>query len=418
MTNKFSHRYLIAALFLVITVDTMGIGFVWPLFGPLFTGKDTTLFTSAVSMEWRNILYGITIGVANLAAFLSAPILGALSDYVGRRRVLLSCLIGTSIGMGISVLGVVFNQVLLIIFSRIWLGAVAASQVIAQAAIIDISTFDNKSARLGVISAANNIGFIFGPVVGSLLVDRALVSWFNLTTPFYFAAILAFFGALFLLKVFKEPHKTFIATEPQLAKPQDAKKFFVFIRAFADRHIRILAITYFCLQVGWALYLQTNFLALIQKHNYSSSMLGYFLAWLGIVFCFGLLIVVRLLPRFVSLKNTSYITFALAAICCFVGALYNTEIGIWLNMLPMASAIAIGSNALLTKLSNVAKEHEQGWMMGVGGSLAALAWAITPPLTGAILAFGFSLPLFIASALFLFGGGVSLFVTRYTVGHD
>ncbi len=403
MTNKSNSRHLVAALFLVITIDTMGIGFVWPLFGPLFTGKETTLFTSGVTMEWRNILYGIMIGAANLAAFLSAPIFGDISDYIGRRRVLLFCLMGTSIGMGLSVLGVAFNQVSLIILSRVWLGAVAASQVIAQAAIIDISTSENKSARLGVLSAANNIGFIFGPVISSLLVNNTLVSWFNLTTPFYFAAVLAFFGALFLLIVFKEPKRVLSVVKARSTKPSFSKRLFVFVRAFTDKYIWRTAISYFCLQVGWALYLQTNFLALIQKYDYSSSRLGYFLAWLGIIFCFSLLVVVRFLVRRVSLQKIVYGTFGIAAICCFVGIFYNTETSIWINILPMAAAIALGSNAVLTNLSNITKAHEQGWAMGVGGSLAALAWAITPPIAGAILMFGFELPLFIAGTAFLSG---------------
>src|SRR3990172_12999012 len=87
--DKSNNRLLIIALFLIITIDTMGVGFVWPLFGPLFTGKTSTLFASSVLMEWRNILYGITIGTASLFTFLGAPILGDLSDYIGRRKVLL-----------------------------------------------------------------------------------------------------------------------------------------------------------------------------------------------------------------------------------------------------------------------------------------------------------------------------------------
>ncbi|MBU0744726.1 MAG: MFS transporter [Gammaproteobacteria bacterium] len=397
MTNK-SNRLLIIGLFLVITIDTMGIGFVWPLFGPLFTGKTTTLFNSAVSMEWRNILYGITIGIANLTAFFASPILGDLSDRLGRRKILLFCLFGTSIGMGISALGIIFSQVFLLIFSRAWLGAIAGGQVIAQAAMIDISNPGNKSTRLGIISAANNIGFIFGPIISVLLIDSTIVSWFSFTTPFYFAAILALVSAIFLLKVFKENNKI---SAPLTQKP--AKKTLVFVRAFTNKQIRMTALIYLALQIGWALYLQTNFLSLIQKFNYSSRHLGYFLAWLGIIFCFNLLVVVRLLTQTIALKKIIYSTLTIAAICCFVVAFYNTEIGIWLGIIPMATAIALGSNALLTNLSNIAEKNEQGWMMGVGNSLAALAWAITPPIVGIILILGFSLPLFIAGVLFFLG---------------
>jgi len=396
--NRTNQRYLICVLFLVITIDTLGIGLVWPLFGPLFTGKDTTLFTSAISMEWRNILYGITIGIASLATFLGAPILGNISDRIGRRKVLLLCLVGTSIGMLISALGIIFNQVLLLILSRAWLGAIAASQVVAQATIIDISTSENKSARLGVISAANNIGFIFGPIISVLLIDKTIVNWFSLTTPFYFAGILALFGALLLLKVYKTREK-----KDSAIKSNPNKTFAIFKRAFTNKNIRRTALTYFFLQIGWALYLQTNFLFFIQQYNYSSRLLGYFLSWLGMVLCFNLLVTVRFVTRDALLKNIIYTALVAASASCLIITLYNTEIGIWLSILPMATAIALGSNALLTTFSNISQSSEQGWIMGVGRSLAALAWAITPPLVGIILVFGFKPPLILAGLLFLLG---------------
>lgn len=404
-TYRPNQRYLIIALFLIITIDTMGIGFVWPLFGPLFTGKTTTLFADSVSIEWRNILYGITIGIASLFKFLSAPILGAVSDRIGRYRVLFFCLIGTTVGMGISVLGLIFNQVLLLIISRAWLGTIAASQVIAQAMMIDISNQSNKSARLGVISAANNIGFIFGPIISSVLIDPGLVHWFSLTTPFYFAAVLAVLGAIFLslLKPRKESR-----LRPINAQSVVIEKFAIFSKIFTSKNICSTALIYFYLQIGWALYLQTNFLSLVQKYNYSSMLLGYFLSWLGVVFCFNLLVIVPVLTRFIRIKKIIYSTLFIASCCCFGIVVYNLEIGIWISILPMATAVALGSNAILTNLSNIAKDNEQGWVMGVGNSMASLAWAITPPLTGVILTFGFKLPLILAGFLFLLGVAITI----------
>lgn len=389
-----THRSLIIALFLVITIDTMGIGFVWPLFGPLFTGKTTTLFSSSTPMMWRNILYGITIGTASLFAFISAPILGDISDRIGRRKVLFFCLGGTVIGMLLSALGIMLNQVLLLIFSRAWLGAIAASQVVAQAAIIDISPIDKKSNHLGIISAANNIGFIFGPIISSLLIDKTIVSWFNITTPFYFAALLAIFSIIFLLLVYKEKNRV---------KHQFTQKKFVFIRAFIHKEIRTIAIIYLCLQIGWALYLQIIFLSLIQKYNYSERLLGYFLSWLGLVFCFNLLVMVRITTRFIPLRKIIYSALTLAAVCCLVTASHNVPIIIWASVLPMASVVALGSNAILTKLSNAAAEHEQGWAMGISNSLASLTWTITPIIVGVLLTFGFGLPLVIAGLAFFVG---------------
>ncbi|MEI8054662.1 MAG: MFS transporter [bacterium] len=395
-------NYIAIVLFLIIAIDTMGISFPWPIFGKLFTGESTTLFTSNVSIQWRNILYGITMGTASLFMFLSAPILGNISDHIGRRKVLLFCLLGTSCGMGISVLGIIFNQVLLLMLGRAWLGAIAASQIIAQAAIIDISNQKNKAPLLGTVSAANNLGFIVGPIIGGLLIDNTLVDWFSFTTPFYFAAILALLNALLLLLTYEETLKVQLPKKLHLTQ-----SFKVFIRALTHKNIRTLAFIYVCFQVGWALYLQTNMLSLIQKYNYSGRLLGCFYLWMGLILCLNSLATVRIVIRVIKLKKIIYINLTIAATCC-TAVIYGGEIGIWLGMLPMATAIALGGNALVTAFSDTAANHEQGWVMGISSSLAALSWAITPPLTGLLLALGFHVPLAIAGILFLLGTIVTI----------
>lgn len=397
MTKK-NNNILIATLFLVITIDTMGVGIVWPLFGTLFTGKESTLFSSSTSMELRNILYGITIGIASLFAFFSAPIIGDLSDQIGRRKVLIYCLIFTAIGMMISTTGIILNTVILLIISRAWIGATTASQAIAQASIIDISNYNNKANRIGIISAANNIGYIFGPIAGSALANKNLVSWFDFTTPFCFSAIMALLGALLLFKIYKAPPP--LKNQPKKTDKNRFKKIFIFARAFTNKNIRTPAILYLLLQLGWAFYLQTNFLSLIQNHNYNTTTLGYYLTWLGILFCFNLLLSVRIISRYMSLKTIICTSLCTASICCLTNSFYNSEFSIWLNLLFMATSIALGANGILTALSNTAKENEQGWMMGVGGSLSSLAWATVPPLTGVLLSVSFNLPLIIATVLF------------------
>jgi DHA1 family tetracycline resistance protein-like MFS transporter len=404
--HKSNQNYLAIVFFLIIAVDTMGVSFAWPIFGSLFTGKTTALFTNDVSLQWRNILYGITMGITSLFMFLGAPILGDISDRIGRRKILLFCLLGTSLGMCLSALGIVLKQVPLLMLSRAWLGAIAACQIIAQAAIIDISNQNNKASNLGVIEAANNIGYIVGPIIGGLLIDNSLVGWFDFTTPFYFVAILACLNALLLLITYKDPLKNQITKKLQLTR-----SIKVFVRALAHKNIRTLAFIYVCFQVGWAMYFQTVFLSLIQKYNYSGRLLGYFFLWMGLIFCLNLLVIVRLVTRLITLKTIIYLTLTIASLCC-VAAIYSNETGLWLGIFPMASAISLGGNAMLTTFSNIAAENEQGWAMGISTSLAALSWAITPSLAGLLLAFGSHLPLSIAGILFLLGMIVTILTLR------
>jgi len=128
---------------------------------------------------------------------------------------------------------------------------------------------------------------------------------------------------------------------------------------------------------------------------------------MGLILCLNSLATVRIVIRVIKLKKIIYINLTIAATCC-TAVIYGGEIGIWLGMLPMATAIALGGNALVTAFSDTAANHEQGWVMGISSSLAALSWAITPPLTGLLLALGFHVPLAIAGILFLLGTIVTI----------
>jgi MFS family permease len=123
---------------------------------------------------------------------------------------------------------------------------------------------------------------------------------------------------------------------------------------------------------------------------------------MGVVFCFNLLFMVRIVIRFATFKTIICTTLLTAATCC-IAAIYSGEMGLWIGMLPMASAISLGGNTLVASFSNLASEKEQGWVMGISHGLGALSWAVAPPLVGLILAFSFHVPLYIAGILFLAG---------------
>ena len=154
----------------------------------------------------RNILYGITLGIYSIAAFFGSPILGDLSDRLGRKKILLICLFGVFIGYVLFALGVIMQSITLLIVGRIIGGLTAGSLSTAQAAIIDISTEENKATNIGYILFAISLGFMLGPLIAGTLSNPRWVSWFQITTPLYFAAILSLFNILFLYLCFKETY--------------------------------------------------------------------------------------------------------------------------------------------------------------------------------------------------------------------
>ena len=113
--------------------------------------------------------------------FAFAPVLGALSDRLGRRPVLLISLAGAAINY---VLMAFAPSLWLLVIGRAIAGLTSANISVATAYITDISPEDTRAKRFGLFNAMFGIGFILGPVLGGVLGDY----WLRL--PFIAAAVL------------------------------------------------------------------------------------------------------------------------------------------------------------------------------------------------------------------------------------
>ncbi len=177
--------------FLVISValDLLAFGIIIPVLPRLvqdFLGGE------AVSAAQVYGLFGLTWAVMQ---FFGAPILGALSDAVGRRPVIL-----------LSNLALGFDYLLMAVAPGVgWLlvgraagGLASSSFTAAFAYVADITDADRRAAGFGVIGAAFAFGFIAGPVLGGML------GAIDLRLPFWVAAGLCLTNALYGILVLPE----------------------------------------------------------------------------------------------------------------------------------------------------------------------------------------------------------------------
>ena len=160
-------------IFTAIALDSVGIGLIFPILPGLL--RHVTHSNNVAPF------IGITVALYAFMQFIFAPVLGALSDRLGRRPVLL-----------ISLFGAAISYVLMASASRLWMllvgraiaGLTSANMAVATAYITDISHEDERAGRFGIFNAMFGIGFIIGPVLGGLLGDY----WLRL--PFIAAAVL------------------------------------------------------------------------------------------------------------------------------------------------------------------------------------------------------------------------------------
>ncbi len=176
-------------IFVTVVLDVLALGIIIPVLPKLveqFLGGDT-----ARAAE----MFGLFGAVWALMQFIFSPVLGALSDQYGRRRVILiSCF-----GLGIDYIFMASAPTLWLLFiGRIISGITGASFTAAGAYIADVTPPEKRAAGFGVIGAAWGLGFVLGPALGGILgaIDTRL--------PFWVAAGLTLLNALYGLFVLPE----------------------------------------------------------------------------------------------------------------------------------------------------------------------------------------------------------------------
>lgn len=397
-------------LFLVLFIDGMGLGLLFPILNTILIEPDAGFLAVDTSLNWRDFYYGLTIGIFMICWFFGATILGDLSDNIGRKKSLMICLIGGFLGYLLSALAILSHNFWLLLLGRIIAGFTSGSQPIAQAAIVDISPEEHKARNIGLILLSVSLGFVFGPIFGGFLSNNHLVSWFNFETPMYFAAALSLINALLLFFLFSE---TFSKGTGKIVI-QWHQAMTIFISAFKHDGIKKYSVVLLVMIFGWSNYFSFISLYLTQIHHYSIMENSLFLAVLGMGFSLGCGYLVNFCTKRFHFESVVIIGLAITASCVLLTLLINQEWVAWVAALIIGMSLSVAYSVLLTIFSNQVDQNEQGWVMGVTGSIMALCFGLTSIFTGLIAQVGAVLPMLLATSG-LAGAALLLLIIRSSI---
>jgi MFS family permease len=166
----------VLSAFLTLLNDRMGESIVFPLLPFLLastTGDARTL--------------GLLTASYALAQFVFTPLIGALSDRYGRRPVILGCVAGSVLGLGLFAitLCVPWRQVwpsaaaagvplMLLFAARLIDGVSGGTAATAGAVLADITPPEQRARAFGLIGVAFGLGFILGPALGGVLASVSI----------------------------------------------------------------------------------------------------------------------------------------------------------------------------------------------------------------------------------------------------
>lgn len=159
-----------------VALDLIGFGIVVPILG-VYAER---FGASGYAVGWLFATF-------SLAQLVCAPLLGRLSDRIGRKPVIVISLVGTAVGSFVTGAA---GALWVLFLGRMIDGASGGSLSVAQAAVADISTEEQRPKLVGMLGAAFGVGFVLGPAIGGL------AALGGPHVPFYVAAVLAAVNAV------------------------------------------------------------------------------------------------------------------------------------------------------------------------------------------------------------------------------
>ncbi|REB05582.1 MFS transporter [Sporosarcina sp. BI001-red] len=334
---------------------------------------------------------GYLVAFFAVAQLVASPLSGRWVDSIGRKKMIVIGLVMFSASELLFAIG----QTLSVLFASRIVGGISAAFIMpaVTAFIADITTNETRAKALGYMSAAISTGFILGPGVGGFLATLGT------RVPFFFAAGLALFAAIFSLIMLREPDR-------QYEQTMNTKKPGL-TRVFAPIYF-IVFLLIFVLSFGLAAFESIFSLFVDHKFAFTPADIAIVITGSGIVGAIAQVVLFDRLAKRIGEKKLIYLCLVLSAI--LVGAM--TVVSSYFAILAVTMVVFVGFDlirpAATSYLSKIAG-NEQGFVGGMNSMFTSIGNMIGPIVGGILFDINLDYPFYFATIV-LIGGAILAFV--------
>ena len=375
-------RFRLSPVFVVVMtlfIDATGFGMIIPLL-PFY----------AETFQAGSAALGVLIASFPLMQFIFSPILGRISDNVGRKPVLVISILTST---GSFVLFAVANSFFILLLSRIVAG-LATETAVAQAYIADITSKKERASGIGKVGAAHAAGFIIGPAIGGTL------SVYGFSAPGVAAVFLTVINLLFVLFFLPEslPQKDSI-----LHVVADSNDGFLrrLLDAFSKPLIGTVLVIFFIVFLSWSAIPVIMPLLGVIFFGFGSVEMSYFFIYMGTIqIVWQGVIIGRLTEKFGEEQLIAFGPLLLMLGIFLMPLIPNIVIFVFsLTIISLASGMM--RTVVPSFISKISPANEQGGILGVTTGVASIARVPGPLIAGFLFEFAGSAAPFFASAAML-----------------
>ena len=378
-THKSNFLRSFFPLLLTYFIDNFGLAVVYPIFAPLFLAPHF-LFTESVTFFARTVLLGLLIASFPLAQFFGAPLIGALSDKIGRKKIFIITIIGGIIGYTLTGMGIHYREIHVLMIGRAWTGFFAGNLTLCLAAIADISTSDaNRTKNFGWIATVGGLSFILAIFIGGSFANPKLQALFSPGLPFFLTAIFSVVNLFVIIFLFKESH----VVDPN-KKIHVVRGLESLMSIIEHQKVRWIYLSYFLFMITWVTSMQ--FLSAFLIHAYSASidLITLTFVLIGLIWSSSNFLINPLLTKMFQASRTFFLMLLSLGILLLLTLIPDNMVFFLINFLLATFCAALSWTNGLATVSLSAPKSIQGGILGINQSIAAIA-SISGPLIGGLI---------------------------------
>lgn len=370
-------------LWLLLTnllIAFLGIGLVIPVMPTLMN-----------ELHLSGKVVGYLVAFFAVAQLIASPLSGRWVDSIGRKKMIVIGLLMFSASELLFAVG----QTLSVLFASRIVGGVSAAFIMpaVTAFIADITTNDTRAKALGYMSAAISTGFILGPGVGGFLATLGT------RVPFFFAAGLALFAAIFSLIMLREPERQYEETK-NTKKPG-------FTRVFAPIYF-IVFLLILVLSFGLASFESIFSLFVDHKFGFTPADIAIVITGSGIVGAIAQVVLFDRLAKRMGEKKLIYLCLVLSAVLVAMMTVVNSYFAVLAVTIVVFVGFDLIRPAATSYLSKIAG-NEQGFVGGMNSMFTSIGNMIGPIVGGMLFDIDLDYPFYFATIV-LIGGAILAFV--------
>lgn len=368
-------------ILLTYFIDSFGLAIVFPVFTPLVLSDALTFFQAPIPSADKPLVIGFLVAAFPLFQFFGAPFLGALSDRIGRRKVFIVSIAGTTLGYVISALSIMINETSLLFIGRAWCGFFAGNLTLCLASLADLSKKEKSRVdNFSLLATISGLSFLFAIPAGGALVQASP------SAPFWLTGLLSLVNLIVMIRLFKETYilPLMTLTTPIISLQAPLQGVFNLYSAFKSPILRFLYFAYFFFMLSWVTNMQFSPMILLEEFGFSVNALTLFFLAFGVIWSGSNFLINRILSSRYAPHTTALHALQLAAVALFSLLLAATApVFTTLYIFYILFAALSWTNILVTLSLNASKEM-QGRILGINQSVGAVAAIIGPSTAGLI----------------------------------